>query len=149
MLGEKVWSEIMAGKMKENKLIIEIDCQASRIFEFTLNPSNTPLWISGLVHEEADGFPARIGTTYENLDKSGKWTTYELVQFEANVAFEMKEKGGPYHVRYTFDPVSDKKTRLTYFEWVENGELKEPFSFAILEKLKGIVERQRGVKKNG
>jgi len=44
---------------------------------------------------------------------------------------------------YTFEKVSDNKTKLTYFEWVENGELESPFTLAVLEKLKSSTASSR------
>jgi len=129
--------------MKENKILIEINCSASKIFKFTLNPINTPLWIDNIVREETNESPTRIGTEYKNLNKQGKWTMYEIVRFEPNRMFEMKQKNSSYHVRYTLEPISDNKTKLTYFEWVDEGKLEEPFSSAILEKLKEILESSR------
>jgi len=131
--------------MEENKIVIEINCPASKIFKFTLDPANTHLWIDSIVQEETNESPIRIGTEYRNLNKQGKWVVYEIVRFEPNRMFEMKQKNSSYHVRYTFERISDNKTKLTYFEWVDEGELEEPFSPAILEKLKEIIEKQLGV----
>lgn len=128
--------------MKEKKIMLEINCPPSKIFEFTLNPNNTHLWVDNIVQEETNESPTRIETEYKNLNKQDKWTVYEIVRLESNEMFEMKQKNGLYHVRYTFEPVSDNKTKLTYFEWVDEGELEEPFSLAILQKLKEIVEKQ-------
>lgn len=128
--------------MKQNRLSIEINCPASKIFKFTLNPANTHLWIDNIVREETNESPAKIGTEYKNLNRQGKWTTYEIVRFKPNRMFEMKQENSSYHVRYTFEPVSGNKTKLTYFEWVEKGELEEPFPPIILERLKEIVEKQ-------
>ena len=128
--------------MKECKLVIEINCSASEIFEFTLNPANTPLWIDNILHEEKNQSPTKIGTVYRNINKEGKWTEYEIVGFDPNKMFELKQKGGFYHVLYKLEALSADSTKLTYFEWVEEGELDEPFSIIILEKLKRVLERQ-------
>lgn len=131
--------------MKENTIVIEINYPASKIFKFTLKPANTHLWVDGIVREETNESPTRIGTKYRNLNKQGKWTVYEIVQFEPNKMFEMKQEDSSYHVRYTFEKISDSKTKITYFEWVYEGELEEPFSPAILEKLKEVIENQSRV----
>ncbi len=129
-------------EMKEKEIVIEINCTASKIFKFTLNPANTHLWIDSIVREETNESPTKLGTEYRNLNKQGKWAVYEITRFEPYRMFEMKQKGNSYHVRYIFGPLPDNKTKLTYFEWVDNGELEEPLSPAILEKLKEIVENQ-------
>lgn len=127
--------------MKEKKMVIEIDCSASRLFNFLLDPANTPLWVKSIVHEEKNESPPRVGTEYTNTNELGIDSTYEIVRLEINRMFELGQKDGLYHVRYTFEPVSDKRTRLVYFEWVDKGELEEPFHVGYLEKLKEILER--------
>lgn len=128
--------------MKENKIVIEINSPVSKVFEFTINPESTHLWIENIVREEANESPIRVGTEYKNLNKQNKWTEYEVVQFYPNKIFEMKQKNDSYHVRYTYESIFDNKTKLTYFEWVDEGELEEPFSLVVLEKLKKIIEDQ-------
>lgn len=128
--------------MKENKIAVEINCPISKVFDFTTDPAKTHLWIDNIIREERNESPARIGTWYRNLNKHGKWVEYEVVRFEKNKIFEIKQKNGSYSVRYTYEPISESRTRLTYFEWVEEGELEEPFSLAVLEKLKKIIENQ-------
>ncbi len=128
--------------MKENKISIEINCPISEVFEFTLNPKNTPLWIDNIVSEQTNEWPVKLGTKYKNAN-GGKWSEYTVIQFEPNKLFEMKQSNSLYHVHYTFKKISDKKTKLTYFEWVEKGELEDPFCLAFLEKLKRVMERGR------
>lgn len=55
--------------------------------------------------------------------------------------FELKQKDSDYHVRYTYEKISENETKLTYFEWVENGELSSQFTLATLEKLKRVMEK--------
>ncbi|MFH0889770.1 MAG: SRPBCC family protein [Candidatus Aenigmatarchaeota archaeon] len=128
--------------MKENKIVIEIDCPCPKVFEFTVNPANTPSWINTVVCEETNESHIRLGTEYKNLNKQGKWTEYQVTRFELNKAFELKQKNGSYYVRYTYEPISDNKTKLTYFEWVDEGDLEEPLSPVVLEKLKKVIEKQ-------
>lgn len=126
--------------MKENKISITINRPVSEVFAFTVNPANTPKWILGIQKEETNEYPAKIGTTYRNTDGSGKWTEYILVGIEQNNLFELASKEDGYHVRYTYTPISNSASNLEYFEWVENGELENPFTQEVLENLKTVME---------
>jgi len=127
--------------MKENKISIGINRPVSEVFEFTINPNNTHLWIDSIVREETNESPIKLGTEYKNLNKKGEWARYKVVQFKLNDIFEMKQENSPYSVRYTYEPISDTETKLTYHEWVEEGELDGPFTIDVLEKLKKMIEK--------
>jgi len=126
--------------MEENKISVVINSSIKKVFEIVINPKNTPLWIDEIVKEETNEFPVKIGTKYKNLNKNGDWSEYEVIQFVQNKIFELKSKNSSYHVTYTFELISDNQTKLTYFEWVDNGELNKPFPPEILEKLKKVIE---------
>jgi len=57
-----------------------------------------------------------------------------------NELFELVSENGNYHVRYTYKPLGDNVCELEYYEWVDSGEIAEPFDQKILEKLKLIIE---------
>lgn len=126
--------------MKENEISIVINRSVSEVFEFTTNPKNTPKWIENITREETNEFPIGLGTKYRNVNRQGKWTEYAMVAFNKGKMFEMKQKDSLYHVRYTFEPISNAKTKLTYYEWVEDGELEDLFTLDILKKLKEAME---------
>ncbi len=129
--------------MKQNKISIEIQRPIADVFDFTINPNNTHLWIDSVIKEETSEWPIKIGTEYRNVDTKGEWTTYIVSALESNKLFELKQKGGDYSVRYTYEKVSDLMTRLTYFEWMEKGELSNPFQQGVLEKLKQVMESKK------
>lgn len=126
--------------MKENKLTITINKPIHEIFAFTLNPANTSLWIDAIVKEEANEFPAKLGTIYRNVDKAGNWGEYKITAFEQDKMFILSSINSPYHVKYTFTSLTENITEMEYYEWVDSGELEYVFIIDILEKLKRIIE---------
>lgn len=129
--------------VKDNKLTIQIKRTANDVFAFTINPKNTPLWISSIVKEETSDWPVKTGTFYKNQNRVGKWTEYTVYAIKENEVFELASKDKNYHVRYTYKALDGKTCKLEYYEWVDKGELEEPFSLARLKKLKNVVERSR------
>jgi hypothetical protein len=125
--------------MKAVKLTIQIEKSPSEIIAFVLNPKNTPLWIESLVMEETSEWPVKVGTLYKNQNRKGEWNEYTLTELKEN-SFMMTQKGGNYHVRYILTPINTEATKFEYYEWVDNGELQEPFTQDILEKLKRVIE---------
>lgn len=127
--------------MKENKLTIKINKPTSEVMQFYLNPQNTPLWIDSVVQEKTSEWPIKVGTVYRQQDKNGKWFEYSVVAFKEKGLFELISEDKNYHVRYTHTPIKGNSSKLEYYEWVDQGSIKEPFTLEILEKLKKIVEQ--------
>lgn len=126
--------------MKQNSLMIQINRPVHEIFLWLLNPKNTPLWISSIVKEERNEEPTKLGTIYRNCGKNGKWNEYKITEFVSDKLFTFSASDGNYNCRYIFHPLGKNKTELTYFEWVKSGEIEEPFTQEILEKLKSDYE---------
>ncbi|MDE1869406.1 MAG: SRPBCC family protein [Candidatus Micrarchaeota archaeon] len=126
--------------MRENKLSIEIEVPVESVYKFTINPRNTPLWIEEIMHEEVEGKSIGTDTKYRNIDRNGKWTRYIVTKFIPDEVFELRQLNGNYHVRYSYRKLSESKTDLTYFEWVDAGELASPLEVSTLKRLKGILE---------
>jgi hypothetical protein len=128
--------------MKTNKLNIRINKPISEVFDFTINPQNTPRWIDFIVEETIDSREIKLGTRYTNRDKDGKINLYELTKFENNKIFELKSIPPFYTVKYTYTKISDHETELEYFEWMESGELSSPFPMSAMQKLKEVLEKE-------
>lgn len=126
--------------MKSNKLVIQINKPAKVVFSFYINPRNTPLWIDSIVAEETSDWPIKVGTIYKNQNKDRIWTEYLVTGLKENELFELTTKDGNYHVRYTHRPLDDNFSELEYYEWVDNGEIAEPFTQNILQTLKEVIE---------
>ena len=129
--------------MKDKRLSILINRPVSEVFEFTVNPVNTSKWIDGIVVEETNETPPKLGTIYRNKTQDGTWNEYEMTEFETDKTFTLTRLNGNYHVRYIFKPTSNGSCDFEYYEWVDDGELDDVFSQEVLEKLKSILEQQR------
>jgi hypothetical protein len=128
--------------MKENKLTIVINKPVFEVFNFALNPINTPNWLNPIIYEEVDGFPIREGTIYKNKNSAGEWSEYIISEFKKNEMFELTKKNSHCKVKYTFKPISNTQTELNYFEYMTEGELANMFQIESLKKLKKLIETQ-------
>lgn len=126
--------------MKNLKLTIQINKPSTEVFEFTLNPKNTPKWVDSIVQEETSEWPVKLGSKYRNQNNEGKWNEYTLTEFKKDELFTLTLKDGNYHVRYMLTPLGENSCELEYYEWVDSGELDGPFTIEILQKLKIVLE---------
>ena len=126
--------------MKDNTLKTVINRPAPEVFDFTVEPDNTPKWIDSIVHEEVDRRPIGVGTIYRNTNPAGEPTGYEMIEFEPHKTFTLRQKDGSYSVRYTFNPIDANTTEFAYHEWMDDGDLEAPFSQSHLGKLKELLE---------
>jgi hypothetical protein len=128
--------------MHSKKYIAVIDKPSSEVFEATLDPKNTPLWIDGIAEEQASDSPARLGTTYRNRGETGDWLEYAITAFERDTTFTLSRKDGSYHVTYSFKPLSTSQTEFEYLEWEDEGKLENPLPEEAIQKLKQLIESQ-------
>jgi len=128
--------------MRENKITVIINKPIKEVFEFTTNPKNTHLWIPSIEEEIAEEYPPKINTEYKNRGKNSEWDFYKVVKFEENKIFILSDLDENYFVKYTYKKLTDNETEMEYFEWVKNGELKNPFTDDILQNLKSVLENR-------
>ncbi len=128
--------------MKDNKLVVKILKPSELVFAYYTNPKNTSLWWDAVIIEETSDWPIKIGTKYRSQSRETKnWNEYTVTDLKENEVFELTSKDGNYHVRYTHKPINDNSMELEYYEWVDKGELEEPFTMDILDLLKTAIEK--------
>lgn len=125
--------------MKENKLRIVLDSPVHKVFEFTVNPKNTPLWIPSIVEEVTDEYPPQLNTKYKNRGESGAWDEYKVIALKTNELFTLADSEENYRVQYSYRALEENKTEMEYFEWVNTGDLSKPFTQDILENLRKFL----------
>ena len=128
--------------MKDNRLTIQIKKPIDEVFSFTITPPNSTLWIKSVIKEETNEWPIRIGTVYKLQNKNGEYSEVVVAALKENKFVEWISKDQVYHCRYTFKNIDKNTTELEYYEWVDEGELEEPFTLDVLKKLKSVIERQ-------
>lgn len=128
--------------MKQNRLVIQIKKPIPELFKFAITPPNSTLWIPGVVKEETNDFPVRIGTIYKLTNENGNVSEMAVVNIKENKIVEWISSDKNYHCRYTFISLDKNTSELQYFEWVNIGEIQEPFTQKVLDKLKSVVENQ-------
>lgn len=130
----------MRKQMKDNKLSILIKKPIQAVFEFAINPKNTSSWVDTIMEEQTNEWPIKVGTIYRNMDKSGIWSEYNVVELVENELFTLASTSSDYQVRYSFAVVEYDKTELEYHEWTNQSQLEAPLSQVLLDKLKTILE---------
>jgi uncharacterized protein YndB with AHSA1/START domain len=126
--------------MKEVVLRVIVERPIREVWDFVTGPDNTPKWIEGIVVEEANETPAKLGTIYRNRGEDDVWTEYKVTELIPGSMFVLSRADGNYHVKYTLNRSEDNNCELEYHEWVERGELDDPFTQDILDKLKTVME---------
>jgi uncharacterized protein YndB with AHSA1/START domain len=123
--------------MSENSLIITIKKPLTEVFAFCVTPPKVKLWVPGFIDETTNEWPVKVGTIYTEYKNDNTSFNIIVTDYKENEYIEWKTEDGSYHVRYTFTSIDPNTTQLTY---VETGDVDEPFSQEVLEKLKQVIE---------
>jgi len=129
--------------MKENKLTIQVHKPVHELFLFTITPPNSTRWIPAIVKEETNEWPVRIGTIYTLATSDGSSSHVTVLDIKEDTLVEWISEDKNYHCRYSFSPIVKDSSKLEYFEWVNSGELIEPFVLETLEKLKSVLSQHK------
>lgn len=123
--------------MKDNKLTIQINKPLAEVFAFCITPPKVKLWVPDIINETTNEWPAKVGTIYTEYKNDGTSFHIIVTDYKENEYIEWKTEDDKYHVRYTFTPINQNTIQL---EYVETGEVNEPFTQEVLEKLKQVLE---------
>ena len=124
--------------MKTNEIRIIIDASCRDVFEFTLEPKNTPQWIDDVEEETISTQQIALGTIYSNSFGNMEVTDYERDKF-----FELTNKKTGVICSHSYRPINDTQTELTYFEYVQDGsELPGEMKHSYFEKLKELFTKK-------
>lgn len=122
--------------MDENKLTITIKKPIIDVFAYCITPPNAKYWVPSIIDEKTDEWPVKIGTIYTEYKGN---TSFNMIvtDYKENEYVEWKTEDGNYKVRYILTCIDNNTTKLDY---IEAGEIIEPFTQDILEILKKVVE---------
>ena len=126
--------------MRELILTVLINRPIDVVFDFLIDPDHSPDWIESFKEEKAAPWPPRIGTMYRNANQAGEWSEYKVEAFKPPRHFGLASTSSNYHVEYFLSAPSPLTTRIGYHEWVDEGDLDEPFTIEPLERLRKILE---------
>lgn len=123
--------------MKSNEIRVTINAPREKVFEYTLEPKNTPEWVEGAIEMQTDTEQIGIGTKYSN-----EYLTREVTDYEKNLFLELTDLDGNYSCSYSFRKIDEENTELIFFESCTDGsELEFSIEKRFFEKLKEILEK--------
>jgi len=129
--------------MKENLISIKINKPIKKVFEFTINPKNTHIWINSIKKEWINEEKIKLWVIYKNHWTNSKIIdSYELIEFKENKKFKLKSLNSSYEVSYFYHEIDKNSCILNYFEEMTDlSELINPFEIKTLKKLKINLEK--------
>lgn len=126
--------------MSQNRLAVKINLPVNKVFLFATTPPNTTRWLDGVVSETTNEWPIQVGTVYEMTDPKGKISRIVVVDIRENYLIEWMSEDKNYHCRYILTQADENSTNFDYYEWVDVGEIPEPFTDKTLQSFKEAAE---------
>lgn len=124
--------------MKNVKAVVTINKPVAAVFDFAINPENTPKWVDTIAAEQTNEWPVKLGSIYHNQRQNGAWSEYEVVAFEPNKTFVLQQKQDGFYVGYDFRPAEGGvATELEYHIWSKEKELPTSLTEDVLNSLVG------------
>jgi hypothetical protein len=133
--------------MNKNTISIEIHQPVEKVFEFTVNPANTPKWLECIVEEHRSDDIVKVGTIYTNTTAGNgkqKETEYKVIGYEPNRLFQLQCTANDYTCTYLYETINGgMRTKLTYIEEVApNNILADPLDAESFNTLKRLLETE-------
>lgn len=128
--------------MKKNILTIEIHKPLHEVFLFCITPPNSTKWIPSVIKEETNEWPIKIGTIYKLTDDMGTISNVTVTGIKNDEYIEWTSEDQNYHCKYNLHGIDKETTELKYCEWVDQGDIKEPFTREVLTRLKSTLENK-------
>jgi hypothetical protein len=126
--------------MKENRLTITIKKPLDEVFVFATQAPNTKYWIPGVIDEAIDTEFVAVGTRHTLTTSDGRSFVVVVAAYKENEYIEWTDEVKIFYCRHEYSTTQQGFTKLDYIEWMEFGELKEPFEQTTMDKLKGVLE---------
>ncbi len=131
--------------MKKNVLSIDINKPVDFIFQFTVNPANTPKWVPSVIEEKTSEPDVKVGTIYYQKVDAGKGqpkrTSLVVTGFVRNKQLDFHLMNSEYTCSYRYEK-TPTGTRLTYSEEKGvDGEIESPMTMENLIALKKLIEK--------
>lgn len=126
--------------MKANKLQIVINRLPETVFDFVIKPPNSILWIDSIIDERTDNWPIKKGTIYTLKNKKNKLSRMTVEEYDSKNMVGWISEDKNYHCLYEISKVDKKSSLFKYSEWVDTGEIEDPFTQGVLVRLKKVVE---------
>jgi len=123
--------------MQTNEIRIAINVPVQEVFEYTLDPKNTPQWVPDCIEMHTDTEQIGVGTKYINEHVAREVTDYAQNQF-----LELSDVDGVYVCSYSFRKIDEGSTELIFFELNEDGsKLEPPMEERFFQNLKKVLEK--------